>query len=94
MVSVMRMFDPSQREVDVFVRYHIPFNDLWAGSERVRVGTSVARVALLAHLLVAKRITGRPHDLLDIEGLLALEAGAHNRMMDAPVEGSEREESG
>jgi hypothetical protein len=60
----------------------------------VRGGTSVARVASVAHLLVAKRITGRPHDLLDIEGLLALEVGDHNRMTGAPVEGSEREESG
>jgi hypothetical protein len=75
MLSVLRMFDRLQREVDVFVRYHIPFNDLWAGSERVRVGGSVARVVSLEHLLRAKRITGRPHDLLDIAGLLALGVG-------------------
>ena len=78
MLSVMRMFDHSQREVDVFVRYHIPFNDLWADSERVSVGDCIARVASLEHLLRAKRITGRPHDLLDIEGLLALKAGGRN----------------
>jgi hypothetical protein len=36
----------------------------------VRVGHSVARVASLDHLIRAKRITARPHDLLDIEGLL------------------------
>jgi hypothetical protein len=71
MLSVLRMFDQSQREVDVFVRYHIPFNDLWAGSERVRVGDSTVRVVSLKHLLQAKRINGRPHDLTDIEGLLA-----------------------
>ncbi len=75
MVSVMRMFDRSQREVDVFVRYHIPFDELWKGSQHMRVGeSSVARVISLEHLLRAKRINGRPHDLLDIEGLLALEA--------------------
>jgi hypothetical protein len=74
LLSVLRLFDASQREVNVFVRDHIPFGDLWAGSERVRVGASVARVESLEHLLRAKRITGRPHDLLDIAGLLALGA--------------------
>ena len=75
LLSVLRMFDQSQREVDVFVRYHIPFDELWASSERLRVGNGAARVVSLEHLLRAKRITGREHDLLDIEGLLALEAG-------------------
>ena len=75
MLSVLRMFDPAGREVDVFARYHIPFNDLWAGSERRGVGGGVARVVSLEHLLRVKRINGRPHDLLDIAGLLALEAG-------------------
>jgi hypothetical protein len=75
MLSVLRMFDPAGREVDVFARYHIPFNDLWAGSERRGVGGGVARVVSLEHLLRVKRINGRPHDLVDIAGLLALEAG-------------------
>lgn len=79
MLSVLRMFDHAQREVDVFVRYHIPFNDLWTDSERVRVGDSLARVVSLKHLLQTKRINGRPHDLTDIEGLLALEAGVGER---------------
>ena len=78
MLSVLRMFDQSQREVDVFVRYHIPFNELWDSSVRVRVRDSIARVVSLEHLLRAKRITGRPHDLLDLEGLLALKADDHN----------------
>ena len=73
MLSVLRMFDPSEREVDVFVRYQIPFGQLWASSQHIRIGDSVARVVSLEHLLQAKRITGRPHDLLDIEMLLALE---------------------
>jgi hypothetical protein len=75
MVTVLRMFDFEQREVDVFVRYHIPFNELWASSEQKLVGNSVVRVMSFEHLLRAKRITGRPHDLLDIEGLLALAGG-------------------
>jgi hypothetical protein len=75
MLTVLRMFDQTQREVDVFVRYHILFADLWAGSELISVGDRPARVASLEHLLRAKRVNGRPHDLSDIEALLALEAG-------------------
>jgi hypothetical protein len=75
MVSVMRMFDQSRREVDLFVRYHIPFADLWGGAEDMRVGSSVARVISLEHLLRVKRVIGRPHDLLDVNALLALGAG-------------------
>ena len=75
MVTVLRMFDLAQREVDVFVRYHIPFDELWAGSTQKLLGNTVVRVASLEHLLRAKRITGRPHDLLDIEGLLIVEDG-------------------
>lgn len=76
LVTVMRMFDLAQREVDIFVRYHISFNELWASSEQKRVRDSVVRVASVDHLLRAKRITGRPHDLLDIEALLALDGGS------------------
>jgi hypothetical protein len=79
MVTVMRMFDRAQREVDVFVRYHIPFDQLWANSRHVRVGDGVARIVSLAHLLQAKRINGRPHDLSDIAALLALDARGHDR---------------
>jgi hypothetical protein len=71
-LTVLRMFDRAQREVDVFVRYHIPFDELWASAGRVSVGPSVVRVASLEHVLRVKRIQGRPHDLLDIEGLRAL----------------------
>jgi len=74
MLSVLRMFDAARREVDVFPRYCIPFEDLWDDSERVRVGEGVARVVSLAHLLRAKRFNGRPHDLLDVAALLALSA--------------------
>lgn len=71
-LTVLRMFDATQREVDVFVRYPIAFAELWAGSEHLSVGTAVARVVSRAHLLQAKRFYGRPHDLSDIEALLAL----------------------
>lgn len=72
LVTVLRMFDQSQREIDVFARYHISFDQLWADSVQIVVGERRVRVASLEHLLQAKRITGRPHDLLDVEGLLAL----------------------
>ncbi|HUQ31984.1 MAG TPA: hypothetical protein VM095_07685 [Pyrinomonadaceae bacterium] len=72
MVSVLRMFDQSQREIDVFFRYHVPFEELWSDSLRVQVGRSFARIVSLEHLLRIKRTNGRPHDLLDIEALLAL----------------------
>jgi hypothetical protein len=75
MVSVLRMFDRLQREVDVNVRYHIPFDELWAGAQRVRTGDSAVRVASLDDLLRAKRITARPHDLQDVEGLLRVLGG-------------------
>lgn len=73
-LTVVRMFDESAREIDVFVRYHIPFDELWESSQEIRVGDQVARVVSLADLLRAKRITGRPHDLADVEALLALKA--------------------
>ena len=94
MLTVLRMFDQSGREVDVFVRYHIPFSDLWADSERVRLEKSVARIASLEHLLRAKRTNGRPHDLQDIEGLLALEASGLERINASPPSGGEPGESG
>ena len=79
MVSVLRMFDPAQREVDVFVRYSIEFDELWASSQRMPVGGSVARVVSLEHLLRAKQFNGRPHDLLDIAELRGLAAGGYKR---------------
>ena len=73
MVSVLRMFDSLSREVDVFVRYRLPFEDLWTNSVLMTVGSSVARVASLDDLLTAKRLVGRPHDLSDVEGLMAID---------------------
>lgn len=82
MLSVLRLFDQTGREVDLFLRYHIAFDAMWTASRLMSVGQKLARVSSLEHLLHAKRINGRPHDLLDIAALLALKAG-----------GSELEES-
>lgn len=73
-VTVLRMFDREGREVDVFARFHVPFTELRGGSERVRVGRTYARVASVADLIRAKRLTGRPADLREAEQLLADEA--------------------
>lgn len=72
MAPVVRMFDQAEREIDVFAKYHIPFVELWNESVPVAVGDCEARVASLEHLLHAKRTTGRPHDLEDVAGLLAI----------------------
>lgn len=96
MVSVLRMFDQSQREVDVFVRCYVPFEELWNDSERVRIGdgSSMARVASLEHLLRFKRTNScRPQDLLDIEGLLALEGRGRHSIIAAPLDDAERKET-
>ena len=45
------------REVDVFVRYAVPFEELWTGSEKVHINDSVVRVMSLEHLLRVKRIS-------------------------------------
>ena len=70
LLTMVRMFDSSSREIDVFVRFHIPFGELWSCSGLARVGDQQARVASLEHLLREKRRNGRPNDLEDIEGLL------------------------
>lgn len=80
---VLRMFDSLRREVDVFVRYHIPFEELWRDSQIVEIGDSKVRVASLEHVIRAKQVTRRRHDLLDVEGLLELakhreKAGSRN----------------
>jgi hypothetical protein len=72
LATVLRMFDQSERELDAFCKYHIPFPELWADRVELPVGNTVASVVSLDHLLRAKRITGRPHDLEDVEGLLKL----------------------
>lgn len=74
MLRVLRMFDQSHREVDVFVRYQIPFEELWADSEQIGIGESMARVASLEHLVRVKRIVGRPHDVEDVEALIRLKS--------------------
>lgn len=74
LLTVLRLLDRAGREVDVFVRSPVAFEDLWADSRRVHVGAGVARVVSLDCLLRAKRFNARPRDLLDIAALDALAA--------------------
>jgi hypothetical protein len=74
MVSVMRMFDSEEREVDVFVRYYVPFPELWEASQLMKIGERQVRVISLQHLIQVKQTLGRSHDLTDIESLTALSA--------------------
>lgn len=67
LVTVMRMFDASGREVDLMVNTIVPFSELWADSIEVPVGETHARVASLQHLVRDKQMTARPEDLEDIE---------------------------
>lgn len=69
MVSVFRMFDQDEREVDVFVRFQLPFSELWEDSQLAQVGQTVARIPSLENVIRAKQMRGRPDDLEDIEGL-------------------------
>jgi hypothetical protein len=74
MLTVLRMFDHAAREIDVFIRWQISFGELWADSERVRVGDGSVRIASLEHLLREKRISGRTNDIEAMEALLAFKA--------------------
>ena len=69
LVTVLRMFDSSLREIDVFVRYSIPFVQLWKDAKLVKVADRTVRIASFDHLIQLKQFNGRPHDLEDIEGL-------------------------
>ncbi len=69
LVTVLRMFDSSLREIDVFVRYSIPFVQLWKDAKLVKVADQTVRIASFDHLIQLKQFNGRPHDLKDIEGL-------------------------
>jgi hypothetical protein len=71
MLVVLTLADAVGRTIDVFARYPIPFEELWANSERVRVGDCLARVASFADVVRAKQLQGLPHHLRDAEELLA-----------------------
>jgi hypothetical protein len=71
-VSVLRLLDAGGREVDLFARFEIPFEELWAGSGLVTTDGMAVRVACVAHLADQKRRSARESDQRDAEMLEAL----------------------
>jgi hypothetical protein len=55
--------------VDLFARYPIPFDDLWARSVLMDLGGVEVRVCSIDDLIEMKRRVGRYKDLADIEQL-------------------------
>jgi ribosomal protein S18 acetylase RimI-like enzyme len=68
LLTVVRLFNPEGREIDVFVRYKILFEDLWSNSKLVMVGYQTARIAGLEHILEAKRVYN--DETGDVEALM------------------------
>ena len=56
LLTVVRLFDQSGREIDVFVRSDDLFKELWITSRLVQVGNQTARIAAQEQILQMKRI--------------------------------------
>lgn len=71
---VFSLWDPHNpmRSVDLFVENPIDFDELWANSEDVDLGTTSTHVASIRDLIRLKQISGRPQDIADIEVLEAI----------------------
>jgi hypothetical protein len=90
LLTVLRMFDQSERELDVFLSYQIPFAELWTNCVEIPVGDSIARVASVEDLLRDKRITSTARDLMDIDALLKLKKS--DRDLNLPLHGTDPDE--
>ncbi|HEY5885876.1 MAG TPA: hypothetical protein VIT88_14395 [Pyrinomonadaceae bacterium] len=73
LVTILRLFDSSGREVDVIPRPLVPFDELEPDSIDMPVGQTLARVASLSHLIRDKERSGRPVDLEDVQRLRAIQ---------------------
>ena len=73
MLTVLRMVDRAVRSIDVFARFHVPFDELWASSEIRQAGEQPVRVCSIEHLIRVKRLISRPGDPDDIAALLAIQ---------------------
>jgi hypothetical protein len=56
MLTVVRLFDQSGREIDMFIRSDSLFRELWFNSELVPVGNQTARIAALEQIEKMKQI--------------------------------------
>ncbi|MHB8511859.1 MAG: nucleotidyl transferase AbiEii/AbiGii toxin family protein [Actinomycetota bacterium] len=70
-MQVFSLLDPEDvfHNVDLFVDYPIPFEDLWSDSIELQWNGVPVRIASLEHVLTMKRMAGRAKDLADIEAL-------------------------
>jgi ribosomal protein S18 acetylase RimI-like enzyme len=60
LLTVVRLFDQSAREIDVFVRKNNLFEELWFTSKLVQVGNQTARIAAPEQILQMKQIYNEP----------------------------------
>lgn len=70
-LRVVSFHDPDDplREVDVFADPPVPYPDLRARADLVRLGELTVPVAAIDDLIVMKRLAGRPQDLADVAAL-------------------------
>lgn len=74
---VMSFFNPDHAllEVDLFVEYPIPKDELWKSSKLIDIGGVNVRVCSIDHLIGMKLAAGRPKDLEDVRILRKIKAG-------------------
>lgn len=70
-MQVFSMYDPAQPAVtiDLFVRYPIPYEELWSRSVMMDLGELKVRVCSIDDLITMKQDAGRHKDMADIEQL-------------------------
>lgn len=68
-IQVFSMYHPDQigLTVDIFVRYPIPFDELWARYEVMDLDYVNVRVCSIDDLIAMKQQSGRHKDLADME---------------------------
>jgi hypothetical protein len=73
-LTVFSLHDPTdpRRAVDLFAEPPLPFEELWAAADVLRIDDVTVRVASVDHLIAMKELAGRAQDLADIEALRSL----------------------